>query len=129
MNRQLGFDGRRVLVVGLGASGFSAARTLLGLDARVFVTEASDSDEVREHAARLEALGATVEIGGHDLDRLTGDLAVVSPGIPPSAPVMQALAASGMEAIPEKLRPEPDDGVTAALASSKDAFDLAAWWE
>ena len=42
-------------------------------------------------------MGAEVEIGGHDLDAIDADLAVVSPGIPPSADVMVALERNGVE--------------------------------
>lgn len=89
--------GARVLVVGLGMSGFSAARALMQLEAKVRVTEAGASPALTERADRLRALGAEVEIGGHDLDHLDADLAVVSPGIPPSSPVLQALTAAGTE--------------------------------
>jgi UDP-N-acetylmuramoylalanine--D-glutamate ligase len=91
------FAGERVLIVGLGRSGFAAARTLLSLDAKVRVTESSDSPEVRERAATLDKLGAEVEIGGHDLSRLDADIAIVSPGISPTAPVVEALVSEGLE--------------------------------
>ncbi len=89
--------GTRVLVVGLGASGFSAARALLALDAKVKVTEAGASAVLAERADRLKALGAEVEIGGHDLERLDTDLAILSPGIPPTSDVIQKLAQGGVE--------------------------------
>lgn len=89
--------GKRVLVVGLGVSGFSAAKALVDLDAKVRVTEAGDGDLVRERAERLKQLDIEVEIGGHDLERLDADLAVISPGIPPRAPIAIALHDAGVE--------------------------------
>jgi UDP-N-acetylmuramoylalanine--D-glutamate ligase len=44
----------------------------------------------------LQELGVEVEIGGHDLERLDADLAVISPGIPPTTPIVQALTAQGV---------------------------------
>lgn len=85
------FSGRRILVVGLGISGFAAARALLDLDAKVTVTESAASPALTDRADRLRALGAEVEVGGHDLDRLDFDLAVVSPGIPPASAIVEAL--------------------------------------
>ena len=93
--------GRRVLVAGIGASGFAAARALLARDAKVRVTESADTPHVRGQAEKLHAMGADVEIGGHDLDALDADLAVLSPGIPPSAPIVTALRASSVPVISE----------------------------
>jgi UDP-N-acetylmuramoylalanine--D-glutamate ligase len=45
----------------------------------------------------LAGLGAEVEIGGHDLSRLDADIAIVSPGIPPTTPVVKALVSQGVE--------------------------------
>ena len=89
--------GKRVLVVGLGVSGFSAAKALVELDAKVRVTEAGNGDAVRERAVQLRDLGVEVETGGHDLERLDADLAVISPGIPPTAPIAAAIEREGLE--------------------------------
>jgi UDP-N-acetylmuramoylalanine--D-glutamate ligase len=95
------FAGRRVLVVGLGSSGFAAARALIGLDAKVRVTEGSSGPTIEERADWLRREGAEVETGGHDLERLDADIAVVSPGVPAAAPVIGALADEGIEVISE----------------------------
>ncbi|MEA2509615.1 MAG: UDP-N-acetylmuramoylalanine--D-glutamate ligase, partial [Actinomycetota bacterium] len=91
------FAGARVLIVGLGSSGFAAARALLSLDAKVRVTESADTAPIRQRATTLRQLGAEVEIGGHDLSLLDADIAIVSPGIPPTTPVMEALISEGIE--------------------------------
>lgn len=87
--------GKRVLVVGLGVSGFAAALRLIELDAKVSVSESGASPEMTERADRLRSLGADVEIGGHDLDALDCELAIVSPGLAPSTPVFQRLVQQG----------------------------------
>lgn len=91
------FAGTRVLVVGLGISGFSAARALVALDAKVRVTEAGGGDSVMTRAQQLRALGVEVEVGGHDLGRLDADLAVISPGIPPASAIAEAIRAQGLQ--------------------------------
>ena len=90
------FAGKRVLVVGLGISGASAARALHGLGAEVRATDSSTSPAVLERAAQLEASGIEVETGHHDLSDLRFDLAIVSPGIPPSAEVVGGLEDAGV---------------------------------
>ena len=89
--------GKRVLVVGLGVSGFSAAKALADLEAKVRVTEGAATDTIRDRAEQLRGIGIDVETGGHDLDRLDADLAIISPGIPPSAPIARAIRDEGIE--------------------------------
>ena len=91
------WSGRRVLVVGLGSSGYAAAQALLGLGAVVRVTEAGDGAVVGTRAKALRDAGAEVELGGHDLTRLDADLAVMSPGIPPHSAVAVALERNGTQ--------------------------------
>ena len=96
-----GLAGQRVLVIGLGISGYAAARALLHLDAKVRVTDSSSSADVVERAERLAREGAEVELGGHELEGIDADLAVVSPGIPPHSEVVQAVRAAGIEVVGE----------------------------
>ena len=93
--------GKRVLVVGLGSSGFSAARALLALDAKVRVTESSDDGDVRSRADALRSEGAEVETGGHELELIGADLAVLSPGVPPRSAIVRALELQGVRTISE----------------------------
>ncbi len=88
--------GRRVLVVGLGASGYAAACALVDLGAKVEVTESAAGPPLAERAERLRRAGAKVTIGGHDLEGTHAELAIVSPGIPLQAPVIRALERSGV---------------------------------
>lgn len=76
--------GKRVVVVGLGASGVAAARLCLRLDARVVATDGKPRDQLSEDARVLERLGATLVAGGHAEARIQdADVVVVSPGVPP----------------------------------------------
>jgi UDP-N-acetylmuramoylalanine--D-glutamate ligase len=92
---------RDYLVVGLGLSGWAAARTLLELGASVRVTESSSGAEIERRAEQLRSAGAVVETGGHSLERLAADVAVVSPGISPTSPVVSALRAADIPVIGE----------------------------
>ena len=93
--------GRKVVVVGLAASGFAAAKVLLEEGAEVTVTESSSTPEAEERAGTLRSVGAMVETGGHTLDPIEADLAVVSPGIPPTAEVIRKLDEVGIPVVSE----------------------------
>lgn len=87
----------RVGVLGLARSGRAAAKLALASGSGVFASDAADNDLVREAASELRRLGGEVETGGHTVDRLAAcDLVVVSPGIPPTAEVLQALEGRGV---------------------------------
>jgi UDP-N-acetylmuramoylalanine--D-glutamate ligase len=84
-----------VVVAGIGIAGFSCADALLERNAEVVVIDDQDGSEQRNKAQILEVLGATVRLGdGRTLPE--ADLLVVSPGLPPSAPVIRSAQAQGM---------------------------------
>ena len=74
---------KKIAVIGLGRSGFAAAKFLNGEKARVCVTEGSEKKEALENASYLRTLGIEVETGAHTEAFLAGsDLVVTSPGVP-----------------------------------------------
>ncbi len=80
-------------MLGLGRSGVSAARLLAEAGASVYASDISASEELRAEVMGLEQLGVDVELGGHKVSVLQScDLVVVSPGIPPSAQILAAVA-------------------------------------
>jgi UDP-N-acetylmuramoylalanine--D-glutamate ligase len=95
------FDGQTYVVVGLGVSGHAAARALLELGATVRVTDASSNPAIEARAEELRAAGAGVETGGHELLSHPADVAVLSPGIPPTSEAVQRLRAAGTRVIGE----------------------------
>ncbi len=88
---------RRVAVVGLGRSGAAAARLLAAMGLDVRVTEAGRSPTLAAAAAELEALGVSVELGGHSAG-VAGwaEALVVSPGVPPANPLVAAALRRGV---------------------------------
>jgi UDP-N-acetylmuramoylalanine--D-glutamate ligase len=81
-----GLAGRRILVVGLAASGLAAARALLAEGALVRVSEVRADPEGE---AELRAAGAEVLTGGHVAAHLDDvHLVVASPGVPERGPVL-----------------------------------------
>jgi UDP-N-acetylmuramoylalanine--D-glutamate ligase len=95
------WSGKRVLVVGLGVSGHAAARVLSELNAKVVVTEQASTPQIEERADSLRSRGVEVVTGRHGIDATEADVAVISPGIPPSAPVVRELQSSGISVMGE----------------------------
>ena len=92
--------GREVAVAGLSSSGQAAVRLLAQQGVAVYASDAAPVDAATVTALQLP--GVTVEGGGHDLARIRRAAAVVvSPGIPPSAPVLMAARDAGVPVVAE----------------------------
>ncbi|HUE76544.1 MAG TPA: UDP-N-acetylmuramoyl-L-alanine--D-glutamate ligase [Longimicrobiales bacterium] len=84
-------------VLGLARSGRSAARLALASGSAVFATDAGDTEAVREAAAEIRRHGGEAETGGHTIERLAEcDVLVLSPGIPPTAPILSEPRLAGV---------------------------------
>jgi UDP-N-acetylmuramoylalanine--D-glutamate ligase len=92
-------DGKHVTVAGAARSGLAAADLLARRGARVTL---SDTRAVVPDAEPLRALGVRLELGGHTAATFTdADLIVLSPGVPPEQPMVQAARARGVPIIAE----------------------------
>ncbi len=92
---------KRVLVVGLGKSGFAAARFLRQRGAQVTVSDSRPGTVITELPLLLEE-GIALETGSHGLLTFRRqDLIVVSPGVPATVPELQQVRAMGMRIIGE----------------------------
>src|SRR6185295_9478679 len=86
----MGFDvaNKRVTVAGAARSGLAAAELLARRGARVTLSEMRSEAPETEPLARL---GVQLELGGHQAPTFAGaDLVVLSPGVPPETPAIQA---------------------------------------
>ncbi|MFH1877902.1 MAG: UDP-N-acetylmuramoyl-L-alanine--D-glutamate ligase [Candidatus Omnitrophota bacterium] len=83
---------KKVLVAGLGISGFKAAEFLASKGAFVRVSEGADNDNVRRYLSGLEKYGIEYEAGLHSEKFCKeADMVVVSPGVSiESIPVLTA---------------------------------------
>src|SRR3989441_844743 len=95
--------GSVVAIIGLGKSGVAAARLLAREGVRVYASDASDHPYA---GAAVEALKGVpwvdVDIGRHDLSKIRQAVGVVvSPGVPPDAPVLTAARHAGVEIVSE----------------------------
>lgn len=86
----------RVQVLGLGVAGYACADNLNFLGANVMASDSSDSASIKEKANLLESLGVEVQIGVPLALAAGIDLLVVSPGLPPTHPVIESAIAAGI---------------------------------
>jgi UDP-N-acetylmuramoylalanine--D-glutamate ligase len=90
-------SGREVAVVGLGKSGLAAALLLRDHRLPTYASDLGTGPAFDTWAAQLGKAGATVHLGGHDLERITRAAAVVvAPGVPPEAPPLAAARRAGL---------------------------------
>ena len=74
---------KRIAVIGLGKSGFAAAKFLVAKKARLSVTDGSTNPEVLKNAQALEKMNVPVETGRHTASFIENtELVVTSPGVP-----------------------------------------------
>jgi UDP-N-acetylmuramoylalanine--D-glutamate ligase len=91
-----------VAIIGVGASGVAAAQLARAKGAEVYVSDLRADGAAAAGADRVRAVGARVELGRHDVERIArAGTVVVSPGIPPDAAVLRALAERGVRWISE----------------------------
>lgn len=82
--------GKKVVIIGGKRSGIAAARLLKKHGAKVFLTEREPlMDKALEQ--ELQKLKIQYEFGGHTEKIFNADFAVISPGVPSNAPVVQQL--------------------------------------
>ena len=98
----LNLHGKRIAILGLGASGESAARLARHHGGDTYVSEARTDASTAARGAELRRSGVDVELGRHDLDRIAAsELVVASPGIPTDSDILTALRARGVTWISE----------------------------
>jgi UDP-N-acetylmuramoylalanine--D-glutamate ligase len=97
-----GVRGKKVLVLGIGASGTAAAKLLVREGAVVSCSDLSEADDARRRASRLEAVGCRIELGRHTERFARGaEMVVISPGIDPSLPFVREMALRGVPVLSE----------------------------
>jgi UDP-N-acetylmuramoylalanine--D-glutamate ligase len=99
----MNLTGRRIIVLGMGVSGQAAAGLAASRGAEVTCSDVRPLERWPDELRRwcLEG-GARIESGGHKIDTcLASDLIVVSPGVPPWVPVLEAGRRAGIPVVGE----------------------------
>ena len=82
---------KKILVVGLGKSGLSVVRYLVGAGARVTVSDMKREGDLEPGMVQeMRNLGVTLETGGHTIGTFTRcEQIIVSPGVPPGMAMLR----------------------------------------
>jgi UDP-N-acetylmuramoylalanine--D-glutamate ligase len=94
--------GAKVMVIGLGRSGLASIEVLSEHGAELYATDEKPRAELNDAIAAAESHGARF-VEPADLERLVESLncAVLSPGVPPTSPVVRQLHAADVPVIGE----------------------------
>jgi len=92
---------KRVLVIGLGASGQAAAELLRRRGAAVVAIDSADTPQLRQAAEGLRRSGVAVRLGVKEPPADGLDLVVISPGVPVQSALVQGLVRRNLPLIGE----------------------------
>jgi UDP-N-acetylmuramoylalanine--D-glutamate ligase len=95
------WNGKKIIVVGMGRSGVAAGEWLLGEKAEVTMFDESTDPAVAEVGLRMKARGAEVITGQKSVVGRSFDRAILSPGISPDRPMVRELKAAGVPMLGE----------------------------
>ncbi len=93
---------KSITVLGLGKSGFAAAKLARKMGANVFVSDSSYNDATKKNKDTLTSIGIEVEIGRHsDNVYKNKHLIILSPGIPPDIPILRKAKEENIKVVSE----------------------------
>lgn len=85
----------KVTIVGAGREGMALVRFLASVGTRITLSDVKPAEDLRDELSSLEGLDLRLALGGETPD-LDVDVLFVSPGVPPSAPVVQRARTRGV---------------------------------
>lgn len=95
------WEGKNILVIGAGISGFAASRVAKNLGANVVLSDAKSDLEIDESIAKTLD-GIKIKLGSQTSELLDGiDRIIVSPAVPLAIPLLQEAKSRGIEIISE----------------------------
>lgn len=91
-----------IAVIGLARSGRAVATLLARSGNKVYASDVGRTPQLETTASELAGEGVDVGLGAHDVGRVAqSSLVVVSPGVPPDAPVLEAAQKAGVDVVSE----------------------------
>lgn len=100
--RRLSTRAGEFAVIGLARSGRAVSLLLRKANIAVYASDVTESPSTNATARELQAAGANVSVGSHDLARIArASVVVVSPGVPPDAAPIRAARDAGVPVVSE----------------------------
>lgn len=96
MTTQERIQGRKIGIIGMARSGVSAALLAEAFHGKPFVSDSAPASNLAEPIARLKGKNIPYEVGGHTDELLTSDYLIVSPGVPPTIPILKKALDKGI---------------------------------
>tara|TARA_X000000368_G_scaffold313438_1_gene251032 strand:+ start:3271 stop:4623 length:1353 start_codon:yes stop_codon:yes gene_type:complete len=96
----MNIDNKNIGILGLGVSGYWAAKLASSFGANVFVSD-SRSDISDEYLVELRKMGVDIELGSHSHRILNSDLVIKSPGISADIKIINEILDNNLEMISE----------------------------
>lgn len=88
--------GLKVAVIGAAREGTALARYLAYQGAQVTLSDTKPAEVLEEQLANLDGLDLRLALGGNPPDLLDVDLLFLSPGVPPTAPIVREARRRGL---------------------------------
>ena len=92
---------KKVVIIGLGKSGCSAAKLAHHLKAKVFVSDNNNNKEVTQNLQLINSLGISGELKNHSEKIYDANLWIVSPGVPQKSSLIQKAQKYGIPIVSE----------------------------
>ncbi len=92
---------QQILVVGAGLSGLAVSRFLLARGAQVTLYDGKPKEKLSAEVSQLETAGCQLLLGNQLPEKVTWQLVIASPGVPPMIPILQMCRQAGLPVIGE----------------------------
>ena len=97
----LDLENKNMIVIGAGLSGIAACRFLLSRGALVTLADSKGEEALDKELSVLAERGLKLLLNNQLPDQADWDLAIKSPGVPPTTPLMKMIFAAGIPVIGE----------------------------
>jgi len=97
----MNIEGKKITILGAVRSGIASAKLAKKLGAIPFVSDFSDTEEIRKNTETLDTIDVTYELGQHSEKIYDCDFIITSPGIPSNSQALTIAKEKGIKIISE----------------------------